>query len=158
MLQCVLFTGIDSSVFVITSSTCASVMDRGAPGPWLVEQPFQPIHPKSLPPLANGCSCDPQTLRNLAIAESLTAAKDNAGAHCHRLGRFRATRQHRQFLFLLGSDVERFGRASDGHTQVCIGFVGYSTTFRLKTLVALHRREFTDFREFMTNSRNSLFD
>ena len=32
MLQCVLFTGIDSSVFVTTSSTCASVIDRGAPG------------------------------------------------------------------------------------------------------------------------------
>jgi hypothetical protein len=32
VLQCALFTGMDSSVFVITSSTCASVIDRGAPG------------------------------------------------------------------------------------------------------------------------------
>ena len=32
MLQCVLLTGIDSSVLVITSSTCASLIDRGAPG------------------------------------------------------------------------------------------------------------------------------
>jgi hypothetical protein len=32
LLQCVLFSGIDSRVLVTTSSTCRSVMDRGAPG------------------------------------------------------------------------------------------------------------------------------
>src|SRR5438270_41663 len=32
LLQWVLLSGIDSSVWVMTSSTCASVMDRGAPG------------------------------------------------------------------------------------------------------------------------------
>jgi hypothetical protein len=32
LLQCVLFSGIDSRVLVTTSSTCPSVMDRGAPG------------------------------------------------------------------------------------------------------------------------------
>jgi len=32
LLQCVLLTGMDSSVLVITSSTCASLIDRGAPG------------------------------------------------------------------------------------------------------------------------------
>jgi hypothetical protein len=32
VLQCVLFLGIDSSVWVTTCSTCASVIDRGAPG------------------------------------------------------------------------------------------------------------------------------
>src|SRR3954467_6232092 len=32
LLQWVLLSGIDSMVWVMTSSTCASVMDRGAPG------------------------------------------------------------------------------------------------------------------------------
>src|SRR5947208_8959351 len=32
LLQWVLLSGIDSSVWVMTSSTCASLMDRGAPG------------------------------------------------------------------------------------------------------------------------------
>src|SRR5215471_533686 len=43
----------------------------------LVEQPFQTIHPKSLPPFTHSRAGDPQSLRHLAVAQPLTAAKYN---------------------------------------------------------------------------------
>jgi hypothetical protein len=37
---------------------------------------------------------DAQSLRNLAVAQYLTAAEDDAGAHCHGLCGLRPARQH----------------------------------------------------------------
>ena len=66
-----------------------------------VEQTLQALHPKSLPPFADRSSGDLQAVRHLAVAQSLSAPKHNAGTHRDRLRGLRATRQHRQFLFLL---------------------------------------------------------
>jgi hypothetical protein len=59
----------------------------------------------------------------------LIAAQHNAGARSDCLRRLRTSRQHGQFLLLLSGHMERFGRASDGHTQVCTGSAIYSTKF-----------------------------
>src|SRR5438309_10216928 len=67
VLQCVLLAGIDSNVFVITSSIWLSLIDRGAPGRRFIEQPFQTSHTKSFPPFADRCSRDPEPLGSAAL-------------------------------------------------------------------------------------------
>ena len=91
----------------------------GSPQPRLVQQTFQPTHPKALPPFANRSSGDLQFLRHSAITQSFITPQHDACAHRDGLRGFRTTRQHRQFFPLLRGQVEWFGGASDGHTQVC---------------------------------------
>src|SRR5262249_27440257 len=97
--------------------------------PRFIEQAFQPVHPKSFAPLADGCSRNAKPLRYLAVAQSIAAAEHDAGTHRESLPGLRAARQHCQFLPLLWSDIEQFGGASDGHTQVWTESALYSTYF-----------------------------
>src|SRR5437660_1837835 len=101
LLQWVLLSGIDSSVWVMTSSTSAfGNQSRGARSRF-VQQPFQPTHPKAFPPLTRRRSRDVQLLCDHSVAPSLLTSEHNPGAHRERLGRLWAACQHRQFLFLL---------------------------------------------------------
>ena len=81
VLQCVLLAGIDSNVFVITSSIWLSLIDRGAPGRRFIEQPFQTSHTKSFPLFADHCSRDPEPLGYRGVARPAMAGKHDPGAH-----------------------------------------------------------------------------
>src|SRR6266849_10637494 len=96
VLQCVLLTGMDSSVWVTTSSTCASVIDRGAPRARLVEQPFEPANPKAFPPFTDRSPGEVQLLSGGAVTQSLGTRQHDASTHRERLDRLRAPSQHRQ--------------------------------------------------------------
>ena len=112
---------MDSSVFVITSSTLASLIDRGAPRRGSSSKPSRRSTRNRSRHLQTVAPVIRKRFATSPLLKSIIAAKYNAGAHGDRLRGLRATRQHRQFLFLLRGHVERFGGASDGHTQVCIG-------------------------------------
>src|SRR5262249_55280884 len=102
-----------------TSSTCASVMDRGAPGRGPSSKPsrrfmrnrsrhLQTVAPVMRSRLATSPllspSLQPSTMR-ARIARILTGLRPSGS--------------HGEFLLLLGGYVERFGRATGCHTQVC---------------------------------------
>src|SRR6516162_7566126 len=99
------------------------------PRPWLIEYPLQAVHAEPFAPLADRCASDPKPLRHLAVTEAVTAAEHNASPHRHGLPSLRPPCQHCQLLLLLGGNVERFSRTTDGHTQVWTESVRYSTYF-----------------------------
>jgi hypothetical protein len=68
-------------------------MDRDAPRPWLIEQPFQAVDTESFAPLADRCPRDAKPL-GLAVAQSITAAVHNAGAQRQGLPGLRVAHQH----------------------------------------------------------------
>jgi hypothetical protein len=62
---------------------------------------------ESFAPLADRCPRDAKPLGHLAVAQSVTAAEHNAGAHREGLPGLRAARQHGQLLLLLGGHVDK---------------------------------------------------
>src|SRR5215471_4448145 len=79
------------------------------PRPWLIEPPLQAVDTESFAPLADRGPRDAKPLGHFAVAQSVTAAEHNAGAHRQSLPGLRAARQHGQLLLLLGGHVEWFG-------------------------------------------------
>jgi len=103
VLQCVLLAGIVSKVFVITSSTCASVMLRGAPGRGLSNNPSSRCRRKPLAPFAHRGSRNPESFGDDAIWSAIAAPEYDASANRHSLRGLPATRQGGEFLdFFLG--------------------------------------------------------
>src|SRR5690348_10501568 len=96
---------------------------------WLIEQALQAVHPKSFTPFTDRSRGNAKPLCDLAVAQPVTAAEHNTGAHREGLAGLRPPRQHGQFLLLLACHVEEFGGASDGHTQVWTGPHDYSMNF-----------------------------
>src|SRR6476646_1410825 len=119
VLQCVLLAGIDSNVFVMTSSILLIGDFARCTDSRLIQQAIQPKLSKPFPPLTDGRAGDVQLPGGLRVAHPFPTTEHDPGTHRHGLRRLRPPRQHAQFRAILSADFQWFLGATCTHTQVC---------------------------------------